>query len=197
MENTQATKPTEWDAMKLVHQALEHLESEEQTRVLSWAFDKFQIKLTPTSNVGQPAAGGAMGIDLTNPSLDVKNFINSKDPQGEVQRVLCLGAYLEQYKKQKDFINKEIEEANSEAKGFKFSNVSVPVKNATRSGYFNLATSKEAGRSTARNLSSLGERMVAVLPDQKAVAEVIKSYGKSRKSERKAKSTKPNDSVVN
>jgi hypothetical protein len=196
MDTDQLTKLTEWDAMKLLHQTLEQLEPEERGRVLNWTIDKYGITRKPLTNRNQQAGyksveGGSLGADNSEGEegeIDIKSFISEKNPQGEVQRAVCLGFYLEKFRKQKDYINKEIEEANAEAKQFKFSNVTVPLKNAVRSGYMLIVANKEAGRSTARQLTSVGERVVEALPDQKAVTEVIKNFGKKRRVVRKIQS---------
>jgi hypothetical protein len=92
-----------------------------------------------------------------------KEFMRSKDPKSDVQRVACLAFYLTNYRGTLDFKSTDLTALNTEAAGPRI-NTSRAVNNATNQNQYLAA----AGRGR-KQMTTLGEDVVKVLPDQDAV----------------------------
>jgi hypothetical protein len=88
----------------------------------------------------------------------VKQFIQDKSPQTDVERVACLAFYLARYRSTPHVKTKDITALNTESAHRPFSNTAVAVENATKTGY--LVPSIKGNK----QISAAGERFVEALP---------------------------------
>ncbi len=107
-------------------------------------------------------------------SLSPKEFLLSKEPQTDVERIACLAYFLTHYRDTPHFKNIDLSELNTEGAQPKFSNVSQAVLNAVRSGYLVSAPSGQ------KQLSSLGEQFILALPDRETAKAAIERMQKRR-----------------
>ncbi len=114
-----------------------------------------------------------------------KQFLMDKQPESDVERVVCLAYYLKHFRNLSDFNTLDISKLNTEAAFPKFSNPSVPVANAAHLGYL-VATSNGN-----KQLGAFGDRLVQALPDREAVKTV--RGGLRRRSKRPKKTANGNE----
>lgn len=96
-----------------------------------------------------------------------KSFMLCKSPQTDVERVACLAYYLAHYRGTSHFKTKDITLLNTESAHRAFSNPTVAVDNATKTGY--LVPSVKG----CKQLSASGEQFVEALPDREAAKEIL------------------------
>jgi len=113
-----------------------------------------------------------------------KQFLEEKQPHSDVDRVACLAYYLSHYRNTPHFMTIDISKLNTEAAQFKFSNAAVSVNNAAQRG---ILTSAGRGK---KQISAVGERFVAALPDREAAKRVLQAV-RRRRSRGKPHSTRP------
>jgi len=176
-------------ALVVVVKALENLSVEDRQWVLQSAASRWNTNYNITANMGGFAvsANAVTGVQNANHVVPAKSaaemqnvraFIRAKNPKTDVQRVACLVYYLTQTTGQLGFSSKDINQAHVDSGGSKI-NMTRALDNATRqSKYISSRGSNE------KQLTTLGEDVVAALPDQAAVRAVevaMKSRGKVRK----------------
>lgn len=118
-------------------------------------------------------------------ALSPKDFLFQKDPQSDVDRVVCLAYYLAHFHDLPHFKTSDISKLNTEAAQRKFANTAYTVNNATMAGYLAPAPGG------LRQLSAKGEQYVEALPDRSAAKAVLERFRPARKSKRSRK--KPRD----
>ena len=113
-----------------------------------------------------------------------KEFIRSKQPITDVQRIACLAYYLTHNRGTGAFKTAELTKLNTEAAGNPFSNAAVAVMNATATSRY--LTPAGGGR---KQITSLGEEVVVALPNQEEVKAVTaaQKVRRRRKANKKAK----------
>ena len=99
--------------------------------------------------------------------LSPKQFLEEKRARSDIERVACLAYYLAHFRDTPHFKTIDISKLNTEAAQFKFSNTAVAVNNANLRGLI-----ASAGKG-AKQISALGERFVAALPDRDATKKVL------------------------
>jgi len=179
----------ELTALGAVLDALEPLEETKRLFVLRTAVDRLAIKeafapgtFESGSDRGEAAqtrtarTEGVGRVEAT-----PKNFMKSKQPKTDVQRVACLADYLAQARETPQFKTLDLTKLNTEAAGAKFSNAAVAVNNATSAG---LLAAAGGGK---KQITALGEDVVKALPDQDKVKLALQNAKKPRK--KRAKST--------
>lgn len=107
--------------------------------------------------------------------LSPKQFLEQRQPRSDVERVACLAYYLAHYRDIPHFKTVDISKLNTEAAQFKFSNAALAVNNAAWRG---LLTSAGKGH---KQISALGERYVAALPDRDSAKKVLEQMRTRRK----------------
>jgi hypothetical protein len=120
------------------------------------------------------SASGSLPKFTEDRSLTAKEFILQKEPHTDVERVACLAYYLTHYNSQPHFKTVDVSRLNTEAAQIKFSNPAFAVVNATNLGYLT-----QAGKGY-KQLSAMGERFVAALPDRDAAKAVMSGVKRRR-----------------
>lgn len=177
----------ELDAQNAIVRALKSLPEDLRSRVIESAcifvgVDSpmratsyaIQTSPTPLAATFRPSArDNHVGFGERVP-LSPKEFLLSKEPQTDVERIACLAYFLTHYRDTPHFKNIDLSELNTEGAQPKFSNVSQAVLNAVRSGYLVSAPSGQ------KQLSSLGEQFILALPDREAARAAIERMQKRR-----------------
>jgi hypothetical protein len=178
-------------ALVSVVKALEPLKDDDRRWVLQAAATKWSLTTVATSpalpqqigNIGisAPAAGmPSVDVQTALSSRNVRSFVRMKQPSSDVQRVACLVYFLTHTTGQQGFSAKEIGDAHTDSGASKI-NISRAVDNATRrSKYLSVRDGRQ------KQLTKLGEDVVAALRDQSKVAE-LESAARTRGAKRGAK----------
>jgi hypothetical protein len=184
-------------ALVAVIDALETLDDKDRQWVLQSAASRWSI-VVPTSNAVSGGGGTVVGQGLiasgANAAIqqnsdvqaaisrnDARGFMRSKRPATDVQRVACLGYYHLKTTGQHGFTSKDILKLNTDSGGSKF-NLTRALDNATRRSKY---LASRGGNN--KQLTTLGEDIVEVLPSQEAVAAAEEAARKSTKGKKKAK----------
>jgi len=177
----------ELDALNAIVRALKSLPEEVRSRAVESACNfvgvespmratgyAIQTSSTPLAATFRPSArDNHVGFGERVP-LSPKEFLLSKEPQTDVERIAGLAYFLTHYRETPHFKNIDLSELNTEGAQPKFSNVSQAVSNAVRSGYLVSAPSGQ------KQLSSLGEQFILALPDREAAKAAIERMQKRR-----------------
>jgi hypothetical protein len=176
----------ELTALGAVLGALEPLDEAKRLFVMRTVVDRLGLKETFTRGTPELGADQRRGarthtegvgqVEATTP----KDFMRSKQPKTDVQRIACLADYLVRARETSQFKTLDLTKLNTEAAGAKFSNVAVAVSNATGAG---LLTAAGGGK---KQITALGEDVVKALPDQENVKLVLQNAKKPRKKRAKS-----------
>jgi len=190
-----ASLDQELESLKTILHALEPLDEVQRRFVLKTVAERMAVSVTPgflpagsQERAGAtPASGATPPAAVAGPARNgsdiegqtAKQFLKSKMPKTDVQRIACLAHYLTQARSQPHFKTSDLTKLNTEAGGAPFSNPSLAVGNATSLSKFLGAVGK--GK---KQIAALGEDIVAALPDQQAVKALLASHRKPRKKRR-------------
>lgn len=178
----------ELDALNAIVRALKSLPEDVRSRAVESACNfvgvespmratSFTVQTSPASSPNatfRPSSrDNHVGFGERVP-LSPKEFLLSKEPHTDVERIACLAYFLTHYRETPHFKNIDLSELNTEGAQPKFSNVSQAVSNAVRSGYLVSAPSEQ------KQLSSLGEQFILALPDRDAARTAIDRMQKRR-----------------
>ncbi len=165
---------TELTAMQSAYKALEPLEPDQRVRAISWLIGTLNVE----AEIGPARSamnGGALGGG--DPAAGVttlgkpKDFILSKKPHTNVERMACLAYYLTNARGKATFKSADLVALNTEAAGPKIANPARDFDNADRSsGYLVTAG---AG---SKQISPRGEALVEGLPDRAAVQQAMDEH---------------------
>lgn len=108
-------------------------------------------------------------------SISPKEFLIQKQPQTDVERVVCLAYYLTHYRETPYFKALDISKLNTEAAQPKFSNAGISVNNATLRGYL------AQGTKGNKQVSAQGELFVQALPDREAARAIMAAVKPKRR----------------
>jgi hypothetical protein len=189
------------DAVRTIVETLRNFKPEEQQRILRWAVEKSGLpqSVAPLSPAGTSGTGSSTGSapPITPPhavassasggTVDIKSFIDEKQPRSDVQFAATVAYYLRfeaPPAERKDYIDKEdLQEACRKAKRDRLKNPYQTLVNAHTLGLLDKGSEKATFA-----INTVGENLVAMaLPgDGKATAKP----GKARKSD-KAKKAVP------
>jgi hypothetical protein len=160
--------------------ALKDLDDDAKLEVLSAVAAFYGLPLQPSNRTHEVHVASPLGISdqlgvpggrepvfTGHQDQSPKQFLEEKQPQSDVERVACLAYYLSHYKNIPHFKTIDISKLNTEAAQFKFSNTAVAVNNATLRGLL-----ASAGKGN-KQISAIGERFVAALPDREAAKKVL------------------------
>jgi hypothetical protein len=176
----------ELTALGSVLGALEPLDEAKRLFVLRTAIDRLAVRDTFTSGALEL---GAHSKKLTRTHAEgvgqgeetPKEFMRSKQPKTDVQRIVCLADYLARVRETPQFKTLDVTKLNTEAAGAKFSNAAVAVGNATSAGLLAAAGGRK------KQITALGEDVVKALPDQEEVKLALQNAKKPKK--KRAKNT--------
>lgn len=132
----------------------------------------------PSAAVTPVLAATAMPGVLGSP----KQFMLQKNPRTDVERVACLGYYLERERGKPTFKTADISKLNADAACRRLSNPSFAIANAVRSGYLTMVSRGE------KKLTAEGEMVVDALPDPEAVKRVLTRSGRGARPRRRTSS---------
>ncbi len=130
-------------------------------------------RATARGNRSESRADDPLNLPSREPSfsghedLSPKQFLEQKQPRSDTDRVACLAYYLAHFRDTPHFKTIDISKLNTEAAQFKFSNAALAVNNANWRGLL-----VSAGKGM-KQISALGERFVAALPDRDASKKVL------------------------
>lgn len=126
----------------------------------------------------EPTPEPTLGSFSEDRSMSPKEFILSKRPNTDIERITCLAYYLTHYRGEKVFRTLDLSKLNTEAAQLKFSNAAWALGNATTKGFL-IAVGKGQ-----RQLGATGELFVQALPDRAAARAALAHAVPRRKSKR-------------
>jgi len=199
MSNTKKSQifAHELEALSIILEALEPLDDEKRRFVLKTASDRFNISdvvpaKTPQNAEIIPPANNSPTVVQSGTSLggiSAKDFLKSKRPLTDVQRIACLAFYLTYGNAQNHFKTGNLTKLNTDAAAPKLSNAAVSVMHAA--GHFRFLSQAGGGK---KQITSIGEDVVNALPDQAAVKSVLENHksGYRKKNKRTKVAAKKN-----
>lgn len=178
------SKLSEHDALQQIINSLNNFDEEAKLKLLRTAtvFFSLDTKLSGLSS-GQSAPsvpsssvnGGSQPNTFSNKeNISPKDFVMSKEPKTDIERVACLAYYLTHFRETPHFKTLDISKINTDAAQPKFSNAAFTVTNATNSGYLTAASKGN------KQISAVGEQFVIALPDREQAKAVLEKYKKKR-----------------
>jgi hypothetical protein len=184
------------DAVRTIVETLKNFKLEEQQRILRWVVEKAGLppSIAPTSSTGSSVSASPIGsvppITLPPPSLstsgalDIKSFIDEKQPRSDVQFAATVAYYLRfeaPPAERKDNIDKEdLQEACRKAKRDRLKNPYQTLVNAHTLGLLD----KGAEKATFA-INTVGENLIAMtLPGE---GKAVGKPGKARKADKAKK----------
>lgn len=188
------------DAVRTIVETLKSFKPEEQQRILRWAVEKVGLPSspgpnTPTGSLPPPPSAGPSApsghtlatSSSTNAAVDIKSFIDQKQPRSDVQFAATVAYYLRfeaPPAERKESIDKDdLQEACRKAKRDRLKNPYQTLVNAHTLGMLDKGSEK-----ATFVLNTVGENLVAMtLPGDGKTAP---KSGKPRKAE-KAKKAAP------
>jgi hypothetical protein len=181
------TNDSELDAIQAALAALWPLDEDARARAVAGIAGALGVSATSAApglglGAGAPGIGPAEGAgDLGTP----KQFLASKAPRSDVERIAVLAYYLTYARETPHFATKELNELNTEAAGPRFSNASYTASNATKKS--GLLAAAPGGK---KQITARGEALVQALPDRQAVTAALDSMpGKPRRSTSRKRTT--------
>ncbi len=177
-----ATKPEyqiDVKALGAVLESLSKLDPAAQQWVISTAASRLQVHIAPAPGTAGDVPGAALPAGSVG-GLSPKEFMRSKAPKSDVDRVACLAFYLTHGRQTASYAARELSAINTESAGPRV-NMSRAVDNATKqSGYL---TSAGKGK---KQITTHGEDVVNALPDYEKV-KVILAAGQVTARKKRAK----------
>jgi hypothetical protein len=178
---TKRTGYSEVDAMREVDEALGKLEADEQNRVIEWLASKYRVRVKPEFDGSQAESAQLWGTTGRPPQI--KDFLAQKQPASFYERVACLAYHLEKFQEKADVDNKDIVEANTQARLSRLSNAAVFIKHATHTyGYLTSLGKRKFA------ISRRGEAVVEALPDRAKVDEAHIKFPFGKKAKKRTRS---------
>lgn len=173
-------KQNDISAFNQIIKALEKLDDEGKVRILE------SVKVFLGLKVGKGSTTDGDEVDELN-DLSPKDFMKSKKPKTDIEKIACLAHYLAHSRNIAEFQTKDITQLNSDAGQGEFSNPTESTKNASKAGYLIPAGKKK------RKLSAYGEDLVKAMPNEgeiQKVKELYKNTIKKKKRKKKGKKKK-------
>jgi hypothetical protein len=177
------SKTSEHDALQQIINSLNNFDEEAKLKLLRTAMVFFGLdtKLhVPSGEYAHsvPASsgnGGPQSNTFSNKeNISPKDFVMSKEPKTDIERVACLAYYLTHFRETPHFKTLDISKINTDAAQPKFSNAAFTVTNATNSGYLTTASKGN------KQISAIGEQFVIALPDREQAKAVLEKFKKKR-----------------
>lgn len=178
-------------AVTSILEILKKLSESSRVRVMSTVGTFLKIPYSNTGSAGlRPNSNNDSSTNhfSADRSLTPKQFMVTKLPKTDVERVACLAFYLTHYKDSPHFKTLEISKLNTEAAQPKFANAAKAVDNATTMGYL-----VQAPKGGYKQISAGGEIFVQALPDREAAKASMKNLKPRKANRSKVKSEKKAD----
>jgi hypothetical protein len=157
--------------------ALWPLDEEARARAVAGIAGALGVAAAPASLAGkgggpQFAGSGALSSNGSGELGTPKQFLATKAPRTDVERITVLAYYLTHARGTSHFATKDLSELNTEAAGPRFSNAAYTASNATKKNGFLAAAPGGKKQITAR-----GEALVEALPDYSAAQSALDAMG--------------------
>jgi len=178
---------TELKLLQEILVALQHLSVHSRKKLIRTLLTFFEISPAELVDFGiyNQLAGAGAAAEQTMSPLE---FMQSKQPQTDDERVACLGYYLTHFLSTPQFKTSDVSKLNLEAKQQKFANATKAIDNASRAGYL-ISTSKKG----IRKLSAAGGRFVKALPDRAVTYKMVPTLKAKRKVKQEPESLEINE----
>ena len=192
------TDTAEADALKAHSEIVSRLQAfddGDKKHILDMAYQWFNFTIAPKmpalSYVTEPdpPEGSPVGLFSQKSDLTPKDFLIEKNPQTNIERVVCLAYYLNHYRDMPSFKTLDISKLNTEAAQPKFTNPTVAVNDTAKSGFV-VASTKGA-----KQISAMGEQFVLALPDRDAAKKIKQKMKPKRRKKSAAKKNKGKQSA--
>jgi hypothetical protein len=176
---TKRTGYSEIDAMRDVDGSLGKLKADEQQRVIEWLVSKYEVRIQGQADRREKASL----VRVTGPQSSIKDFLAHKQPASFYERLACLAYHLEKFQDKSHIENKDLVEANTQARLSRLSNPAVFIKHATHTyGYLTSLGKRKFA------ISSRGEAVVEALPDRSKVEQVLLKFPFLKRARKKVSS---------
>lgn len=170
-------KDSELEAIQTALRALWPLDEDARARAVAGIAGALGV----TTRAGFSVAGGGAAAGTSDGPGNLgtpKQFLASKAPRSDVERIAVLAYYLTHARDTPHFSTKELSELNTEAAGPRFSNASYAASNATKKS--GLLAAAPGGK---KQITARGEALVEALPDRQAVTAALDAIpGRPRRS---------------
>lgn len=186
----------EFAALQSIIKALQPFGTEDRQRIIASAALFLQLPASGTTNAPQgppvmpsPATEHSGEPDQRRESypafsaredISPKVFLFEKQPRTDVERIAVLAFYLTHYRDAPHFKTLDLSKLNTEAAQPKFANTANSAGNAVKQGYLVPSTKG------MRQLSAIGERFVAALPDRDAARATMSTARPKRRPAKKS-----------
>lgn len=184
------TEDMELKAISIMLKELEQLPEERKLPALKYVIER--LKLPGSSVISEkkkdsPENEQTMQTNQNFDNMSIQEFIDAKRPKNNYQLIACLTYYLEKKEQITEVGTLEIREANSRARLPAIANLARDIQNTQYQYQFIMQASE--GK---KKLTTHGEKIVEVLPDQEKVMSIIKEVRTKirRKQTKKEDSTK-------
>jgi len=177
------TKSEELNELKILQHILTDLKDlniEARERILKTILTYFDFASLKEAEKTIPTARETVGTFSENRNISPKEFLLEKQPETDVERVVCLAYYLTHYLDTPHFKTIDVSKLNTDAAQRKFANAAMAVDNAAKQGYLVPAIKGH------KQLSAAGERFVQALPDR-VVAKEAMAKARPRKKQKSKK----------
>jgi hypothetical protein len=205
------------DAVRTIVETLKNFKPEEQQRILRWAVEKAGLpqSIVPTTSAGSvthtmptgsvpPMTPAPANASSTSGTVDIKSFIDEKQPRSDVQFAATVAYYLRfeaPPAERKDYIDKEdLQEACRKVKRDRLKNPYQTLVNAHSLGLLDKGSEKAtfAINTVGENLVAMtlpGEGKAAAKPGKARKAAKAKKVAPKKASAKKAPAKKASKSV--
>lgn len=176
----------EFKAIQTSLEALEPLEAIQRQFAVTMILSRLGMAGAPLvgtktgaeSGGTRTAANTGLADHSSNPAGlgSVKDFLRSKAPITDRERLICLAYYLTHARDNVSFSTRDITKLNAEAHGADFSNPAATAMNCVIQSKF-----LSAAGGGKKRITTLGEAVVEALPDRSKVKEVLAGAPRRRK----------------
>ncbi len=175
---------SEVEVLSRIISDLQGLSDEDRERIFQTIATYFGYSARDRAQRSVPSAVTGGGYEPTipfsdSPGVTPKQFLLEKQPNTDVERIVCLAYYLTHYRATPHFKTVDITKLNTEAAQPKFSNAAYTTTYAMKAGYLAPAPKGQ------KQLSAAGEQFVAALPDRDAAKQAIASTKRRARARRR------------
>jgi hypothetical protein len=181
--------PDDYEALRVVVEALQRFDPKDQERLLRWAREKLGLASEPVATTRSEAKPPALPLAPAPPSAeghprgqDIRTFMNAKQPASDRQFAAAVAYYYRfeapDAERKESITADDLQEATRRAGRDRIKHPVQTLVNAHNQGYLD-----RAGERGAYTLSTVGENLVAMaLPSQPGSSTRSNPRGSTRKS---------------